>query len=102
MGSGFPRALSDRERRLLDFLLAPDFVGAAQARTVRTRGLHANLATIVLLEVVDPAAPRATGQTSVPVETRVRGKDSPHEVLLVVKDGLLESIELVAYGDVHR
>jgi len=57
-----------------------------RASALERGGLGADLlmrwATIVLLEVVDPAAPRATVQTSVPVETRVRGKDPPHVLRL--------------------
>ena len=106
VSSSFPRSLSSHERALLDLLLAQDFSGVeelrAQARSVRVRGLHNDLPTIVLLEVVDSEAPRAAVAHTVPVEARVRGSDPPQEVLLFVKEGLLDSIELVDYGNAER
>jgi hypothetical protein len=63
---------------------------------VRARGLHEGLPTIVLLEVAAPDAPRAEVVHVVPVDAVVRGEG---ELLLFVKQGLLDSIELVAYGD---
>jgi hypothetical protein len=53
----------------------------------------------VLLEVADQRRPRAEVCAHSAVETRVPGADPPRDVLLLVKDGLLDSIELVAYGD---
>ena len=101
MSSEFPRPLSDRERALLELLLAEEFPGAAalraQARTVRVRGLHEGLPTVVLLEA-DSDAPRAEVVHTVPVEAVVRGEG---ELLLFVKQGLLDSIELVTYGEVR-
>jgi hypothetical protein len=89
MSSSFPRSLSSRERALLDPLLAQEFPGVeelrVQARSVRVKGLHNDLPTIVLLEVVDSEAPRAAVAHPVPVETRVRRSDPPQEVLLFVR-----------------
>jgi hypothetical protein len=102
MSSPFPRALSDGERGLLDLLLAPEFPGVgalrAQRESVRVKGLWQNLGGIVMLEVCDADAPKADVVHTVPVETKVRGADPPHEVLLFVKQGRLDSIELVDYA----
>lgn len=96
MGAAFPRPLSDRERSLLELLLAENF--PAQARAVRAKGLWEDRASILLLDVTDPNAPRANVVHTVPVETKVRDADPPQELLLFVKEGLLDSIELVDYS----
>lgn len=102
VGAAFPRPLSDPERSLLEVLLAENFPGSdelrAQARTVRVKGFWEDRPSIVLLEVMDPGAPRANVVHAVPVETKVRAADPPQELLLFVKDGLLDSIELVDYS----
>ncbi|HTU84334.1 MAG TPA: hypothetical protein VMF57_02100 [Solirubrobacteraceae bacterium] len=99
MSAAFPRPLSDREQALLDVLLAEQFSGVealrVQAQSVRVRGLHEGLPTVVLLEVADRDAPRADVVHAVPVEAVVRGEG---ELLLFVKQGLLDSIELVTYA----
>jgi hypothetical protein len=106
MSSSFPRSLSSREQALLDPLLAQEFSGVeelrVQARSLRVKGIHNDLSTIVLLKVVDSEAPRAAVAHPVPVETKVRGSDPPQEVLLFVKDGVLDSIELIDYGSEER
>lgn len=100
--SSLPRPLSDRESAVLDLLLSQDFAGVAALRTqresVRAMGLWQDLGGIVVLEVCDEDAPKAAVVHTVPVETRVLGADPPLEVLLFVKHGLLESIELVSFG----
>ena len=102
MDALFPRPLSARERSLLDFLLAEDFPGAealrTQAQTVRVKGLGEGLPSIVLLEVAYGSAPRANVRHTVPVEAAVRDVDPPQELLLFVKNGFLDSIELVDYS----
>jgi hypothetical protein len=50
----------------------------------------------VLLEVGYGGAPKADVVHAVPVETRVLDADPPHEVLLFVEQGLLESIDWCA------
>lgn len=103
MDSSFPRPLSEREQALLELLLPQEFSGAEQlrmqARSVRVKALWNGLPAIVLLEVGDAAAPTAEVVHTVPVETRVRGVDPPQDVLLFVKGGMLDSIELVDYGE---
>ena len=102
VGAAFPRPLADPERSPLEVLLAEDFPGSdelrAQARTVRVNGFWEDRPSVVLLEVMDPGAPRANVVHVVPVEAKVRDADPPQELLLFVKDGLLDSIELVDYS----
>jgi len=102
VGGTFPRQLSDHERSLLEFLLAEDFPGVAelraQARAVRVKGLWEGCPSVVLLEVTNRDAPRASVVHAVPVEARVRDAEPARELLLFVKDGLLESLEVVDYG----
>jgi hypothetical protein len=100
----FPRPLTRGERSLLAYLLESDFPGVeelrAQARSVVVAGLHKGLPTIVLLGVTDLNAPAAPVEHPTPVEARVRGSDPPQDVHLFVRDGRLESIELVAYDGI--
>jgi hypothetical protein len=102
MGETSPRPLSDHERLLLEPLLAEEFPGAdglrAQARAVRVKGLWEGRPSVVLLEVTNRDAPRADVVHTVPVEARVRDAEPPRELLLFVKGGLLESLEVVDYG----
>ena len=100
----FPRPLTHREQALLEFVLGHDFPGApelrTQAKTTRARGYWEDLPTIVLLEVMDPDAPRASVVHPVPIEFEVDASYSPSELLLFVKEGLLDSLELVVHKDV--
>jgi hypothetical protein len=102
MESGFPRPLTKREQEMLDLFLSQEFQGVEalreQARSARVRGLHNGLEGVVLLGVQDANAPRARVPHTVPVETRVRDAEPPQEVLLFVKEGLLNSIEVVDYS----
>ena len=106
MGETFPRPLSDHERSLLEFLLAEDFPGAdelrAQARAVRVKGLWERRPSVVLLDVTNRDAPRANVVHTLPVEARVRDAEPPRELLLFVKDGLLESLEVVDYDSSNQ
>jgi hypothetical protein len=100
--TSYPRPLNERERSVLDFLLSHDFPGVealrVQAQSARVRGLGDELPTIVLLEV-DVDAPFATEVAyTVPIDARVRDVEPPQEVLLFVKWGRLECIELVDYS----
>ncbi|HUA45900.1 MAG TPA: hypothetical protein VMA77_11765 [Solirubrobacteraceae bacterium] len=70
----------------------------AQARAVRVKGLWEGCPSVVLLEVTNRDAPRASVVHAVPVEARVRDAEPARELLLFVKDGLLESLEVVDYG----
>ena len=102
MAGAFPRTLLDAERALVDFLLAEEFPGVRELRVqalgLEVRGLWRDLPTVVLLSVMDEDAPSAEVVHTVPVEARVKGADPPREVLLFVKGGRLDSIELVDYG----
>jgi hypothetical protein len=94
------RPLSKRERALLNLLLAAEFPGVrelrVQAESVRGRPWN-GLATLLEFEVTDPQAPRAPVTSGVPVETEVRGADPPQELLLHVRRGLLDSMDLTSY-----
>jgi hypothetical protein len=102
MTESFPRPLSPVEDELLRFFLSHEFPGVTelreQAKSVRVRGLGEGSPSIVLLEVTDPAAPRADTSYAVPIDAHVRGVTPLREVLLFISDGLLDSIELVDYS----
>jgi hypothetical protein len=94
-------SVGEYERAVLDHLLSHEFQGVhalrAQARVTQVRGLWEDQPTIVLLEVHEEA-PVAEVAFTVPIEARVRDVEPPQEVLLFVKQGRLDSIELVDYG----
>jgi hypothetical protein len=96
-----PRPLSAKEQAILSVLLARDFPGAAelrrQADTAKVKAQWPDDPTIVL--AVDKDLPRARIAYQIPVEARVREKEPPREVLLHVKDGYLDILELVVYGN---
>lgn len=104
--TAYPRALSAAEEALLQALLSYDFPGAAELRSqlpsVRVRGLSLDDPHVPLFEVADPKAPRAQVSDIVPIQARVRDADPPIEILLFVKDGLLDSLEVVDYGSKTR
>jgi hypothetical protein len=101
----YPRALTENERMALDFLLSADFDGAAQlreqARTAVVTGLcpcgcptfnvSVDRARCAHTEVAEP----------IPVEAASTGPfdEPPLQLLLFVRKGWLESVELVWYGD---
>ena len=88
---------------MLELLLRAEFPGVSalreQLRSLRVRGLSAGSPTVLLFEVGDPDVPRGEVVNVVPVEAKVRDAEPPQELLLFVKDGLLDSLELVVYGD---
>lgn len=96
------RPLLPRERALLDLLLTENSPGAAglrlQSASVRGRLWNDDDPTLVELQVVDPAAPRAEVITRVPVEAETINGTLPHQLLVHVVDGLLNCLELVTYG----
>jgi hypothetical protein len=53
---------------------------------------------------VDPtrAGPSTVVRDAIPVEARSLRDDPPYELLLFVRDGYLESVEIVDYADEHR
>lgn len=98
-GSRAPRALNERERQVLERLLAVEFTGAAnlraQAESVRVREQWPDGPSIDL--IVDASAPSAEVDGRVPVEGRWSHPESgaPYELLLHVIDGRLGTVELV-------
>ena len=102
-----PRALSRREREILDFLLAVEGQGVEelrrQGREVLARPWGCGCASIHL--VVDHAsAPASSIRTSPAIETTTKERDDPEKVftlLVWMNDGFLSSIEIVDYGEAH-
>ena len=97
-----PRALSDVERAVLDFLLGVDFPGASELRiqarhVVVTARCECGCPTFELA-VDQPLAVRANVAEPIPVEARSSSDDHLNELLLFVKDGWLASVELVHYS----
>ena len=98
----FPRPLDERERAVLNHLLAGDFPGSAELRrqaesAVVTGKCPCGCATIDL--AVDASAAPAHVERNVPVESLSREADPPFEILLFVENGRLSSLEIVTYAD---
>jgi hypothetical protein len=96
MDERFPRPPTERETTVLEFLLSAEFPGRAelvtQARSVEVVGRWDDEPTIELR--VAAAEPRLAEVENVPpVEASTR--DGLFSVLLFVRDGLLDMIELV-------
>lgn len=99
--AAFPRALTERERATLDFLLAADFPGVValreHARAAEVLGgCECGCATIDL--GVPEGMPRAELRSRVPVES-VSNEPPHYELLLFTEDGRLKMLELVWYDD---
>jgi hypothetical protein len=103
--SEFPRALTRRERDTLSYLLAVDFPGVEelreQARVASVVGrCRCGCATIELS--VDAARARpAASREPVPVEARTHevAAGGPLELILFVRDGWLDSLEITYYAN---
>lgn len=89
--------LNERERTALDYLISAEFPGAvelrAQARGLRVRERKG--ATLTVFER-NASAPRADVRAVVPVEAHTRD-ERPWQLLLFVKEGFLDSLELVTF-----
>jgi hypothetical protein len=89
----------------LDFLLSADFEGAAQlreqARTAVVTGLCPCGCPTFNVAVDHARCAPAKVIEPIPVEAASTGPfdESPLQLLLFVKEGWLESVELVWYGD---
>jgi hypothetical protein len=97
--------LSKREKDALDFLLASDFPGVEalreQAEVASVVGrCPCGCATIELAIDAAQASP-ASSHEPIPVEARTRDKSEggPLELLLFVRKGWLEGLEIVFYGN---
>jgi hypothetical protein len=93
-----PRELKPAERKLLEFLLTADFPGRDELKQqmdwVEVIG-DCDCGTIDLM-VKDPAV-HSTAREPIAIEAHGKGLD----VLLLVRNGLLSSLEIVDHGD-HR
>jgi hypothetical protein len=91
-----PKRLTERERDVLDYLLSIEFPGAPEVRAqAATAQVRERLGPTVMFDV-DANLPDAHVPHVVPVECRTRD-ERPWDVLLFVKDGRLDSVELVTY-----
>lgn len=93
--------LSRQQRRLLDFLLSPDFDGrdalVEQARTGRTAGSSCDCGCPSFYVNPDPASPAASANEPVPIDAHGRDPgDNEVGVLLFVRNGYLTEVEI--YG----
>ncbi len=98
------RPLSANEQALVDALLAPEFPGVdplrEQAKALLARpGCTCGCGTIDLLPQGEP--PRSAAQNPAPTEGRVLNAagDEVGGLLLFIRDGLLESLEVYSYND---
>ena len=101
----FPRAMTEEERAVLEFLLEPDFPGAEtlrdQARHARVTGLCACGCPSFSLAVDKSRSSRAEVNPRTPVDSEAEslGHDPPYQLLLFTHEGWLDYVELVWYGD---
>lgn len=94
------RDLTEREREVLDFLLAADFQGApalrVQARSARVTGVCGCGCATIDLEVDRETSPRAELAKRVPVEAfgKSQSPDAAGGLLLFADDGWLSGLEI--------
>jgi hypothetical protein len=98
------RGLSDDEAGVLELLLQADFPGAVELRVQAAHLLAARGCTCpcgsIDLFVTDPAAPRAFTVDHTPAEGSFdAGQVGPCSVVLFVRDGVLDRLEVVYYDD---
>lgn len=96
------RSLTEREQAILALLLEKDFAGrdelVVQARSVRTAGLSCNCGCPSFSLRPDQSLPPAPVETRMPSDAH--GTDPGNNqigVLLFVKDGYLENVEVYSY-----
>jgi hypothetical protein len=101
------RALTTRERKVLELLLSVDQPGLVelrvQARFVEAARWNCGCASFDL-KVDHERAPRSTVTAGAAVETTTREQADPNgtfDLLLWVDDGWLASVEIVDYVDHH-
>ena len=87
-----PRPLTDRERDILDLLLAVDFPGAAELRQQAASVSAEREGTIIDLIVSAKSLP-ATVISRTPVQADVDGDGYDGGLLLFVDDGRLSALE---------
>jgi hypothetical protein len=105
-GDAYPRPLTEREQRILRFLLSVDAPGVDALRQ------QASVATVVgrcpcgcatiYLSVDRSAAPQSSIRRSPAIDTQRPLTDDPEQVndlILFLDDGWLERVEIVHYGE---
>jgi hypothetical protein len=100
-----PRELTTEERKLLDFLLEPEFPGRdelrEQAKDVQVWGVCTCGCRSMNLQVLE-SSPKATVNARVPVEANFQSDESPTGILLHVVDGRMIELEFVEYDPVIK
>jgi hypothetical protein len=99
-----PRALAADERRVLTFLLSDPFPGRdelqVQADMARVVGCCSCGCPSLALAVGSSAVPAAPTHADLPVEVRgVNAEGAEYDLMLWVRDGYLDWIEVVTYGE---
>jgi hypothetical protein len=103
--SDFPRAMTEEERAVLEYLLEPDFHGAEtlrdQVRHAEVDGLCGCGCPSFSLAVDKSRSTRAEVSSRHPVNSAAASldRDPPYELLLFTNDGWLDYVELVWYGE---
>jgi hypothetical protein len=86
------RALTDRERGLLDLLLSADFPGATELRE-QAKSVTASREGMIIDLIVDQGLPRAKVVSRTPVQASVDGDGYDGGLVLFVDDGQLSALE---------
>jgi hypothetical protein len=87
-----PRPLSDRERDILELLLAADFPGATELRQ-QAASVSAEREGMIIDLIVSAESPRATVVSRTPVQAVVDGDGYDGGLPLFVDDGQLSALE---------
>src|SRR6187455_1997163 len=100
--SEFPRAMTEEERAVIDFLLGAEFPGVEslreQARHATVTGLcGCGCPSFGLL--VDRALAEQAPTLGHPVRAEADSPDEPFSLLLFTERGWLDGVELVWYGE---
>jgi hypothetical protein len=103
--SEFPRAMTEEERAVVDFLLGAEFSGVeslrAQARHAKVTGLcRCGCPTFSLFVDKSLAAQAPTATPGQYVSADAVSTDEPFRLLLFTEQGWLEGVELVWFGEV--
>jgi hypothetical protein len=96
------RDLSEPERRVLEFLLAPPFPGVEELRSqladLRVTAVSRREGLTRVQFAATASAARAAVHGELPVESQVQGAYPPLKVCLYVRDGLLDALEVADFG----
>lgn len=104
--SEFPRAMSDAERAMLDFMLAVDDariaplrVQADHARVVSLCGCGCATINLVVERVAAPVAPGLPYAVVDASRRRPLADDDCYDMIVFARDGWLSSLEVVWYRE---